>query len=390
MSHRLINRSTDLKRLQDEGYDIEIRSGFLLLKDVPYVNERRQVERGTLISKLDLSGDATIRPENHVAFFLGDYPCDKEGVKNTKLVNSSGRQTLAQGVECDHMFSSKPPAGYPDYYEKMTTYINILSNPAQSLDPSVTAKTFPVILASEEDSWFTYTDNASSRAGIGIVSEKLTGQRIAIIGLGGTGSYILDLLAKTPVLEIHLYDGDDFVQHNAFRAPGAASVSDLEARLKKVQYFAQTYSRMHNNIIPHPYYIDETNVDQLDGVDFAFICLDRGSARRIVIERLQVRGTHFIDCGICAYNAEGTLGGHVRVTTITSNKNDHIRKYIPFGDGEDNEYSTNIQIADLNALNAVLAVIKWKKLRGFYADLEHEHQATYVIDGNTMANEELK
>ena len=38
MSQRPISRSRDLKRLRDEGYDLEIRSGYLLAKDVPYVN----------------------------------------------------------------------------------------------------------------------------------------------------------------------------------------------------------------------------------------------------------------------------------------------------------------------------------------------------------------
>ena len=32
----------------------------------------------------------------------------------------------------------------------------------------------------------------------------------------------------------------------------------------------------------------------------------------------------------------------------------------------DDDYNRNIQIADLNALNAAFAVIKWKKLFGFY------------------------
>ncbi len=41
------------------------------------------------------------------------------------------------------------------------------------------------------------------------------------------------------------------------------------------------------------------------------------------------------------------------------------------------EYASNIQIAELNALNACLAVIKWKQLSGFYQDLEHEHHLTY-------------
>ena len=53
------------------------------------------------------------------------------------------------------------------------------------------------------------------------------------MGLGGTGSYVLDLVAKTPVWEIHLFDGDAFLQHNAFRSPGAPSLDELEAQPPK-------------------------------------------------------------------------------------------------------------------------------------------------------------
>jgi hypothetical protein len=46
----------------------------------------------------------------------------------------------------------------------------------------------------------------------------------------------------------------------------------------------------------------------------------------------------------------------------------------------------NIQIADLNMLNAVFAVIRWKKLYGFYADDEHELFTAYTIAANQLLN----
>ena len=52
--------SPDLQRLQNEGYELEIRSGFLLVKSVPYVNTRKEVKRGTLVAKLVLAGDKTM------------------------------------------------------------------------------------------------------------------------------------------------------------------------------------------------------------------------------------------------------------------------------------------------------------------------------------------
>ncbi len=86
-----------------------------------------------------------------------------------------------------------------------------------------------------------------------------------------------------------------------------------------------------------------------------------------------------------------SLGGIVRVTTSTEMKREHVRESnrIPFFGGDaNNEYNRNIQIADLNALNAALAVIRWKKYLGFYLDFEREHFCTYTIDGNILGNED--
>ena len=67
MSQRPINRSRDLKALRDDGYDLEVRSGCLLVKDVPYVNSQKQVRRGILVIKLVLADDETGKPDTHVA-----------------------------------------------------------------------------------------------------------------------------------------------------------------------------------------------------------------------------------------------------------------------------------------------------------------------------------
>ena len=53
-----------------------------------------------------------------------------------------------------------------------------------------------------------------------MANRKLELGSVAIVGLGGTGSYCTgSLLAKTHVKNIHLFDGDVFEQHCAFRAP---------------------------------------------------------------------------------------------------------------------------------------------------------------------------
>ena len=68
---------------------------------------------------------------------------------------------------------------------------------------------------------FKIPNTFEARSDVGLVQDRIRGSRIAIIGLGGTGSYILDLMAKTPAGEIHLLDSDDLNWHNFMRAPGA-------------------------------------------------------------------------------------------------------------------------------------------------------------------------
>jgi hypothetical protein len=394
MSQRPISRSADLKRLQDEGYDLQIRSGYLLIRSVPYVNAAKEIKFGTIVSKLTLANDVTVTPVDHVAYFIGEYPCQADGIEIERIRNSSNKIRLDADLEVDHTFSAKPKPSdtYVDYYAKMMAYVAILSGPAQSIDGRVTARTFPVIEAKGNESVFNYIDTASSRAGINAVTEKLELGKIAIVGVGGTGSYVLDLVAKTPVREIHLFDGDTFYQHNAFRSPGAASGDQLEQKLNKAVYFSAVYSKMRRGVIAHDSYIDTGNVDMLNGAQFVFLCLDRGDAKRLVVERLEQWAIPFVDVGMGVYVTDGSLGGILRVTTSTPDRPRSAKddNRIPFsdGDGWNNEYVHNIQIADLNALNAALAVIRWKKLFRFYHDLDHEHHSTYTIDGNALTNED--
>jgi len=284
-----------------------------------------------------------------------------------------------------------PSGFYENYYDKVTQYVTILSGYAQKIEPGVTAKRFrPVAANGDEETVFKYIDTASTRAEIGAVTAKLAAvKKIAIVGLGGTGSYVLDLVAKTPVREIHLFDGDDFLQHNAFRSPCAPSLEELVAMPNKAAYFKGIYDKMRNGIFVHENYIGPENVDELREMSFVFMCME-GTAKKLIVEKLEEFGLAFVDVGMGVYLSEGSLGGILRVTTSTPAQRDHVRKRVSFSDDADrNEYDVNIQIADLNALNAALAVIKWKKLMGFYQDLDFEHHCTYTIGGNMLRNEDV-
>jgi len=236
---------------------------------------------------------------------------------------------------------------------------------------------------------FKYPDTNSSRAKIEFLNRKFKDQKIAIVGLGGTGSYILDLVSKTPVSEIHLFDSDVFMLHNAFRAPGAIDGTLLEQTesLKKVDYYYQTYSKMHNGIVAHGYNVTAENIRELLGFSYVFISVDKNKTRSILTRGLLEIDVPFIDAGLGVMTLGDNLIGTLRVTSASGIKNDHLKDRIGEDEWEENEYATNIQIADLNCMNAVLAVIKWKKLSGFYQDLKKEHNSLYFINTNKILNE---
>jgi hypothetical protein len=390
MSRALFSRNPDLKQLRDEGYFVQQLGGSLVMREVPYVDARREVRTGTLISSLTLAGDETRTPDTHVVHWDGDFPCRADGVRIQGISHATGAFDLGHGLKATHAFSSKPDGGYANYHHKMTSYANIIAGPAAVVKPGATPRTFRAP-ETEEESVFNYVETASDRVGIGVLTERLVTERIAIIGCGGTGGYILDFVAKTPVREIRLFDGDEFLTHNAFRAPGAPTLEELREAPKKVDYLKSSYSRMHRNIVAHAVGLDAGTIDLLDGITFAFLSLDAGEAKRLIVEKLEAIGAAFVDVGMGLELDEGSLGGILRVTASTPHKRDHARQRISFvGGGAEDIYASNIQVADLNALNAVLAVVKWKKIRGFYRDLEREHHCTYTTDGNMLINGDME
>ena len=397
MSQQQISRNESLSRLQSEGYNIRVEHGYVLVYDVPYVTPQGEVKTCVLA---DTFNDATGCPGDHTMWMSGELPCDEQ--RRTLEIIFAGnvqdhKKEVTQQLVLNWHFSVKIVGNGKehildtDYHGKFIRYVERLGRHVDALGVRSTARTYPLVSPDpEDDAVFHYVDTATVRAHISPISRKLEQERIAIVGVGGTGSYILDLVAKTPIREIHLYDPDIFHQHNAFRAPGAASVDALRNKEKKVDYFGRIYSNIRRGIVTHANGITRENVSELAQMSFVFLALDASEPKRLAIDALIANAVPFIECGMGLYAVDNKLAGSVRETTVTPTKREHIERCIPFTDGaEGNEYASNIQVADLNALNASLAVIRWKKICGFYNDLEQEHDCVYTVDGNVVTNGEF-
>lgn len=387
MSTWQTGRDAGLARLVEEGFEARHLKNHLVIEHVPYLNSAKQVRFGKLAEPITWVGNGEVAPPaDHVVWFQGETPCDTNGAP-LDLINRPQSRELFPGFQVNFMFSKKPPAGYPDHYRKMTAYIGMLLGPAQSIEPTVSPNTFAKLPEIEDWSPFHYRDSASARAGITELNARLRHQRIGIVGLGGTGSYILDLVAKTEVGQIHLVDGDEFINHNAFRAPGAAAVDQVSARPLKVSYFAEVYGRFRTGIIPHPVYLAPSNTASLLGdLDFVFLAADHSDDITAAARWMRSHQVPFIDVGIGISLTSRGLNGSVRTALVTTDTPSTI--VVPNGAAED-DYAANIQVAEVNALNAALAVLRWKRREGIYVDYREEFQSTYSLALNSIAVPEV-
>jgi len=247
--------------------------------------------------------------------------------------------------------------------------------------------------ATDAEGPFKIPNTFEGRAGLRTVQDRIRDQSIAIVGLGGTGAYVLDLLAKTPVPEIHLLDADKLEWHNFMRAPGAPSDEEVESRkagpLSKVDYYRSKYACFRKGVFVHPVRVD--SVDRMTEflarhpVDFAFVCIDQrkdGESPRqdVVYEALSLGNVPFIDSGISisvdgdrirgavttGFYAAGCLSWRVGVP------NARVHGDVPG--------YRNVQLPEINALAASLAVMEWRRRTEQYVSESASHLHKFRLE----------
>lgn len=108
-------------------------------------------------------------------------------------------------------------------------------------------------------------------------------------------------------------------------------------------------------------------------------------ARPEIMRWLRDRGVPFIDVGMSFREGQGGLTGIAKVTAYRPGDETTLPITAALQPGED-DYSSNVQIAELNALNATLAVIQWKRYLGFYATHTTSNQTVYKLYLNELRN----
>ena len=103
-------------------------------------------------------------------------------------------------------------------------------------------------------------------------------------------------------------------------------------------------------------------------------------------------GIPFIDVGMgIELRQNNSLAGILRATLSEPERRDSFRSRVSMADpGEDAEYDDNIQVADLNAFNALLAVLRWKMFYKFYDDFQDGLQLTFTTDTSMLLVEDRR
>ena len=86
MLQRLLDHSEDLRKLVDEGYELEVKGTLVLVHHIPYVTKNQSIEYGSLVTNLMLNGNKTIRPSDHTIWFTGSLPCNKDGTEISSII----------------------------------------------------------------------------------------------------------------------------------------------------------------------------------------------------------------------------------------------------------------------------------------------------------------
>jgi molybdopterin/thiamine biosynthesis adenylyltransferase len=386
MSSSATAPDSPIDELLADGYALVLQHGHLVVRRIPYRAASGMKEDGKLaLPVTDNNGTVSSGISDHTIWFSGEDPLGDSG--NSLASRFTPPRDIGAGDLATHQLSFKPEGGnYTGIAAKVRAYARILSSPARRIRPELTATPGAAFQIVEDDLPFVYRDTNTTRAGLAALNNVFRGHTIAIVGVGGTGSYILDQVAKTWVDRILLIDGDTLENHNAFRAPGAASIETLQAKRNKAEYFAEQYSHMHTGITAHPVKLTAENVELLEPTTFVFLAAADAEERPAIMAWLHEQQKPFIDVGMSISQTDSGLTGLAKVTTYLPNT-DIVLPTKPAA-APDDEYATNIQIADLNALNAILAVIRWKRHLGFYAAQTMTEATVFKLFLNEIRNGE--
>ena len=379
----------DLERLAAHGFTVTVENDVTTVEPIAYRSKNGGASAGRLVVPCALGPEESGRPSSHQAWWDGEPPC-KVGGQLTRVYLNDEQRTWTAGVKTHHSFSHKPAEGYPDYYSLVRTYAKIIAEDGDLQWRPTTREAGEVRRIGE--STLTQQETGLARIGLADLAAVYQEQRVSIVGTGGTGCFILDLVSKCPVRQIRIYDHDIIERHTALRWPGPTPPPEIYYGTPKSEYLALQYSKWHRDVKGYRQKVDRDSASRVATVsDCVFVAIDDGESRREIIEGIGA-GTTVIDCGVDIARNTAGLVGTARVSRLQASdeRREDVKARLPVERKENAEYRQNQQLAEMNALNACLAVLAWKESIGIYASWGAGEHRKYWTETNTSRNYEVR
>ena len=210
------------------GFDIEVESNAVRAVRVPCLFKGGVVGTCTIEASCD---PATRKPNNRTGGDVHAVKITIDGAYNGLVYNADGspigNYVDGDGRTWSNISIKKGWRGSP---EKDATASDLVHRYAKHIVGAVWAAGRTETASPGNPNPFKIPYTFEARAGMFRSKTRFAINALQSIGLGGTGAYTLDLIAKTPVAEIHTLDNDHMDWHNFIRAPGAPTQKEIELR----------------------------------------------------------------------------------------------------------------------------------------------------------------
>ena len=377
------------------GFEVEVDSGsepsVVRAVRVPCLFVGGVIGTCTLETSYD---PASGRPDNRIGGDVHAVKVITDGHFDGRVYHADGNPIEnyidGDGKTWSHISIKRGTPGNPTPDE---TAHDLLHRYAKHIVGALSAAGYPELAALALPDPFHIPNTFEARAAISPVQDRIRGQSVAIIGLGGTGAFLLDIIAKMPVSEIHLLDSDRVNWHTFKRAPGAPTSAEIElvraGPLLKVDYYNSKYVDFRDGIHAHPVRVESPELFAEfvanHHVNFVFICIDQltegDSARQDAVYRaVSAAGVPFIDSGVSITLKDCAVSGAV-TTSFYEPGSDVWENAIPDArlDGDAPGYR-NVQLPEVNAAAAVFAVMEWRRRTGQYVSETTSFYQKYRLD----------
>src|SRR5690606_23474592 len=99
------------KKLLDKGYAVSLDSNHLVVRDIPYLDDKGTLQIGAIVSVIDFVSQNKAQMKDHQIYFCGSHPHELNG---NPIRNLGGGATkvhlISEDLLVQRSFSNKPPS----------------------------------------------------------------------------------------------------------------------------------------------------------------------------------------------------------------------------------------------------------------------------------------